>query len=147
MTPEQKARPGRARRNLLWVAAALALLLLGLDRYAAWAHRPGADDTAVVIYTTAWCPYCARLRAALDANAVPYVEHDVEKSLQGQLGFWALRGRGVPVSVIGSKVVYGYDLEGIGQALGESGYTFTPVSPKVAPLAPASGGVPEESQL
>jgi len=147
MTPERKARLDTTRRNLLWVAAALALLLLGLDRYAAWAHRPDADDTAVVIYTTAWCPYCARLRAALDANAVPYVEHDVEKSLQGQLGFWALRGRGVPVSVIGPKVVYGYDMGRISRALSESGYIFTPVPPKLAPIAPAPGSAPQESRL
>lgn len=147
ITPERKARLDAARRSLLWIAAALSLLLLGLDRYAAWAHRPDANDTAVVIYTTAWCPYCARLRAALDANAVPYVEHDVEKSLQGQMGFWALRGRGVPVSVIGPTVVYGYDVERIGRALGESGYTFAPIPPKVAPVAPTSGGVPKESRL
>lgn len=146
MTPERKARLDSVRRNLLWVAAALTLLLLGLDRYAAWAHRPDADDTGVVIYTTAWCPYCARLRAALAANAVPYVEYDVEKSLQGQLGFWALRGRGVPVSVIGPEVVYGYDIERIGRALGASGYRFRPVAPQVAPAVPASG-TPNESRL
>lgn len=147
MTPERKARLKTARRNLLWVAAALALLLLGLDRYAAWRHRPDADDTGVVIYTTVWCPYCARLRAALDANAVPYVEYDVEKSLQGQMGFWALRGRGVPVSVIGPTVVYGYDIGRISRALGESGHMFTPLPPKVAPVAPAPGSAPQESRL
>jgi len=43
---------------LLILAACLTLLLLGLDRYAAFAHRPGADSKTVVIYTTAWCPYC-----------------------------------------------------------------------------------------
>lgn len=146
MTPERKARLNAARRTLLWIAAALALLLLGLDRYAAWVHRPDADDTAVVIYTTAWCPYCARLRSALAANAVPHVEYDVEKSLQGQLGFWALRGRGVPVTVIGPKVIYGYDLDRIARALGDSGYTFR-LPPSAAPAMPASGGAPEESRL
>lgn len=147
MTPERKARLDKARRTLLWIAAALALLLLGLDRYAAWVHRPDADDTAVVIYTTAWCPYCARLRAALAANAVSFVEYDVEKSLQGQLGFWALRGRGVPVSVIGPAVIYGYDLDRIGRALGESGYTFKPPSPNTTPAMPETGRVPKESRI
>jgi glutaredoxin len=103
-------------------------VLLGLDRYAAFAYRPGADSRAVVIYTTAWCPYCARLRASLTTSGIPYVEHDVEKSLQGQLGFWTLRARGVPVSAIGPRIVYGYDVARIAVALQELGYTLVPSS-------------------
>ena len=57
-------------------------MLLGLDRYAAFAHRPGADSKAVVIYTTAWCPYCAKLRTSLAASGIPYVEHDVRPSMR-----------------------------------------------------------------
>jgi len=118
----------KSRRALLIVAAGLALLLLGFDRYAAFAHRPGEDSKAVVIYTTAWCPYCAKLRTSLAASGIPYVEHDVEKSLQGQMGFWTLRGRGVPVSAIGPKVIYGYDVARIAFALQDLGYTFVPAS-------------------
>lgn len=123
----------RSRRYALIAAAALTLLLLGLDRYAALAHRPGADSKTVVIYTTAWCPYCAKLRTSLAAGGIPYVEHDVEKSLQGQLGFWTLRGRGVPVSVIGAKIVYGYDVARITLALRDLGYTFVPVRDQTQP--------------
>lgn len=118
----------KTRWALLIVAACLTLLLLGLDRYAAFALRPGADSKAVVIYTTAWCPYCRKLRTSLAASGVPYVEHDVEKSLKGQLGFWTLRGHGVPVSAIGPKVIYGYDVARIVFALKDLGYTFIPVS-------------------
>ena len=128
-----RTEPAWARKSrlaLLILAAGLAIVLLGLDRYAAFAHRPGADSRAVVIYTTAWCPYCAKLRASLTASGIPYVEHDVEKSLQGQLGFWALRGRGVPVSAIGPKVIYGYDVARIAVALQELGYIFVPASDK-----------------
>jgi len=128
-----RTEPAWARKTrwaLLILAAGLAIVLLGLDRYAVFAHRPGADSRAVVIYTTAWCPYCAKLRASLAASGIPYVEHDVEKSLQGQLGFWALRGRGVPVSAIGPKVIYGYDVARIAVALQELGYIFVPASDK-----------------
>ncbi|MGH8631439.1 MAG: glutaredoxin family protein [Burkholderiales bacterium] len=118
----------RTRRYALYLAAALALLLLGLDRYAAFAHRPDPDSREVAIYTTAWCPYCAKLRASLAASDIPYVEHDVETSLQGQLGFWTLRGRGVPVSVVGPEVVYGYDVARLAGALQKLGYNFVPVS-------------------
>jgi hypothetical protein len=69
------------------------------------------------------------------------VEHDVEKSLQGQLGFWTLPGRGVPVSAIGPKVIYGYDVARISFALQELGYTFTPSSDQQAPQGSDTGAI------
>ena len=135
----QPAWVRRTRWALLILAACLTLLLLGLDRYAAFAHRPGADSKAVVIYTTAWCPYCARLRASLTASGIPYVEHDVERSLDGQLGFWTLRGHGVPISAIGQKVIYGYDVARIAFALKDLGYTFIPVSDQAPADDPDTG--------
>lgn len=139
-----RTEPAWARKSrwvLLIVAACLTLLLLGLDRYAAFAHRPGADSKSVVIYTTAWCPYCAKLRTSLAASGIPYVEHDVEKSLQGQMGFWTLRGRGVPVSAIGPKVVYGYDVARIAFALRDLGYTFIPASDPTSADEPETGSM------
>jgi len=55
-------------------------------------------------------------------------EYDVEKTLQGQLGYWALRARGIPVSVIGAKIVYGYRVEEIQRALADFGYPYKPAS-------------------
>jgi mycoredoxin len=139
-----RTEPAWARKTrwaLLILAAGLTLLLLGLDRYAAFAHRPGADSRAVVIYTTAWCPYCVKLRTSLAASGIPYVEHDVEKSLQGQLGFWTLRGRGVPVSAIGPKVIYGYDVARIVFALQDLGYTYIPVSDQKSADEPETGAI------
>lgn len=125
---ERMLRLARIRRALLWVALSLALALFAFDRYAVYAHVPSDSSTRVAIYTTAWCPYCKQLRASLTANGVPYVEYDVETTLQGQLGFWALRGHGVPVSAIGPKVVRGYRVQDIEQALKPLGYTFRPVA-------------------
>jgi len=116
------------RRALLLGALSLALALFAVDRYAAYAHRPSDTSTRVAIYTTAWCPYCARLRADLAASGIDYVEYNVEKSVDGALGFWALRGRGVPVSAIGPKVVYGYRVDQIEAALRALGYTYRSVS-------------------
>jgi glutaredoxin len=116
------------RRTLLGIALFLALVLLGLDRYAAMVHRPSKTSTRVVIYTTKQCPYCEKLRRDLAASAIPYTEYDVEKTLQGQLGFWALSGRGVPVSVIGPTIVYGYRVQEIQEALKDLGYQYTPAA-------------------
>jgi len=125
----------RTRKALLIFALALAIALLVIDRYADYAHRPAEDANQVVIYTTTWCPYCKQLREDLAASKVPYVEYDVEKSLQGQLGMWALRGRGVPVSAVGSKVVYGYRVDQIAAGLKDIGYTYLPVSTAMPPEA------------
>lgn len=118
----------RTRKGLLVFALSLALALLAIDRYAAYMHRPAENATQVVIYTTTWCPYCKQLREDLAASKVPYVEYDVEKSVQGQLGMWALRGRGVPVSAIGSQVVYGYRVDQIAAGLTNMGYTYLPAN-------------------
>lgn len=129
----------RTRRYALYLALFLALILVGLDRYAAYAFRPDAESREVVIYTTAWCPYCARLRAGLRASAIPYEELDVERSLKGQLGFWTLRGRGVPVSAIGPQIVYGYDVARLTAALSRLGYAFVPTAD--APATPGQSSI------
>ena len=116
----------RIRRILLGMALLLSLSLLGLDRYAALVHRPSENSTKVVIYTTKWCPYCEKLRRGLAMSKIPYIEYDVEKSLQGQLGYWALHARGIPVSAIGPRVIYGYKVEEIREALGALGYKYRP---------------------
>lgn len=118
----------RFGRIALYLALSLALTLLLLDRAAAWLHRPAPDSTELVLYTTEWCPYCRSLRLYLDAYRIPYKDYDVEKSLSGMMGFWTLRGRGVPVSVIGPQVVYGYDLEKINRSLAALGYEVEPAS-------------------
>lgn len=117
----------RHRRNALYVALFLAVSLLIVDRTAAYIHRPGPASEAVVIYTAEWCPFCRKLRAFLDHREIPYIEYDVEHSLQGVLGFWALRGTGVPVSVIGPDIVYGFDIEKIEISLAGLGYTVNGV--------------------
>ena len=114
------------RRILLGSALFLALVLCGVDRYAALVHRPSETSTKIVIYTTERCPYCKKLRRDLGASAIPYKEYDVEKTLQGQLGFWALHAKGIPVSVIGPRIVYGYRVEEIQKALRDLGYPYRP---------------------
>jgi glutaredoxin len=116
-----------AVRALLLGALALSLILFGLDRYAAHAHRPQPGSKQVVIYTTTWCGYCKALRNALVANKIPFTEHDVEQSFEGQLGFWTLRARGVPVSVVGPQVIHGYQMEKMQDALATLDHPFDPI--------------------
>jgi glutaredoxin len=112
-------------KKILYRLLFVALVLLIFDRGAAYFHRPNANSKDIVIYTTEWCPYCNSLRIHFDSNNIPYKEYDTEKSIAGITGFWALRARGVPVSIIGPTVVYGYDIDKINRSLVELGYNST----------------------
>ena len=135
----------RYRRIALYTALILALTLFALDRSAAYLHRPAPDSTAVVIYTTQWCPYCTRLRAWLDYHDIPYSDYDVEKSYRGGMGFWALRGMGVPVVVAGPDIIYGFDSEKLRHSLAALGYRLRPENgpESSAPQGPDSPPVSE----
>lgn len=44
------------------------------------------------------------------------------------MGFWALRGRGVPVAVVGPDTIYGFDRGKVDESLMKLGY---PVNPRM----------------
>ena len=116
-------------KKLLVFLLIFAVILFATDRLAAHLYLPKEGSNAVVIYSTSWCPYCKAIRNTLNQYNIPFTEHDTEKSLQGILGFWALRGRGVPVSVIGEQVIHGYDGQIITDALVAAGYEIPTVWP------------------
>lgn len=108
--------------KLLFILLVVALILFSMDRLAAHLHQPKQGSTDVIIYSTEWCPYCKVLRNTLNQYKIPYVEYDTEQSIRGFTGYWALRGRGVPLSVIGEAVIHGYDGQVITDALVDAGY-------------------------
>jgi glutaredoxin 3 len=64
----------------------------------------------VVIYTTSWCPYCARAKALLGAKHVSYEEIDIERGAGLREQMIARSGRRtVPQIFIGGKHVGGCD--------------------------------------
>lgn len=122
MDPSTKSVLAERGRRVLYVLLVLAVLLFGLDRAAAYLYFPDPDAREVVLYATGWCPYCRAIRVHLRTNQVPFTEHDVEKSLAGMMGLWALRGRGVPITVAGPEVIYGFRLDRLDAALERLGY-------------------------
>ena len=110
------------KERILFTLLFTAIILFALDRSTAYFYTPKPDSKEIILYTTDWCPYCNSLRIHLKNNSIPFTEHDIEKSISGIAGFWALRARGVPVSVIGPEVVYGYDIATINQNLVNLGY-------------------------
>lgn len=62
----------------------------------------------VVLYTTDWCPYCARARGLLELKGVAYTEIDVD-AVPGARDEMMARGGGdtVPQIFIGGRPVGG----------------------------------------
>ena len=80
--------------------------------------RPlGPSSAQVTMYSTQSCGYCARARRYFDQQGVAYQDHDIERSQAARRAYQSLGGRGVPVIVIGDKVIHGFDEGQIRRAL------------------------------
>lgn len=66
-------------------------------------------DKTVVVYSTARCGYCRKVKQFLDEKKIPFEEYDIEKSDKGKEDFEKMKGIGVPIVVVGDKVLQGYD--------------------------------------
>jgi glutaredoxin len=69
---------------------------------------PSAAAVPVVMYATAWCPYCAKARAYFKRTNTAYVEHDIERSAEAHAAFKRLGGRGVPLILVGEERLRGF---------------------------------------
>ena len=125
-------RPTRAlMRPALLTLLALSLLMLGYQRWYLWEKDPRRSNAPgqVVMYSTSWCPACAKLRACLSRHQVPFDERDIEHSEQAEAEFSALEGTGIPVTLVGERVIHGVDAEALKVALAEAGYTVDCAAP------------------
>ena len=114
----------RATRRKVFIAA-LLLALTGAVMLPALV--PAADDVPVAaaaaatprveIFTTPSCPYCKALRAYLDARGIAYIEHNVNATQETRAAFYASGAQGVPVVMIGERVIEGFNPVAIESAL------------------------------
>ena len=66
--------------------------------------------TKVVMYTTAWCPYCTRARRLFEQKGVPFTEIDVDEVTGAREAMRARTGRNtVPQIFIGALHLGGFD--------------------------------------
>ncbi|MFC1889918.1 glutaredoxin family protein [Thermodesulfobacteriota bacterium] len=73
----------------------------------------------VIVYVTRWCGYCRKAMSYLDSQGVKYVQKDIEKNPAHLEEMIKKTGRmmGVPVIDIDGKIILGYNLPAIKQAL------------------------------
>jgi glutaredoxin 3 len=63
----------------------------------------------VIIYLTAWCPYCVKAKRLLDSKNVEYTEIDVSEPAVREKMVALTKGRTVPQILIDNQVVGGCD--------------------------------------
>lgn len=62
----------------------------------------------VVMYSTTWCGYCKKAKRYFNQHNISFEEYDVEKSAKGKMDYKALRGRGVPIILVGNRRMNGF---------------------------------------
>lgn len=62
----------------------------------------------VVIYTTEWCGACRKAKGYFKQKSIPYKEYDVEKSAKGRRDYKQLKGKGVPIILVGKQRMNGF---------------------------------------
>ncbi len=63
----------------------------------------------VVIYSTTWCGICKRAKAYFEEQGIAYDEFDIEKGAKGKRDYARMRGRGVPIILVGDQRMDGFD--------------------------------------
>ena len=67
-----------------------------------------SETKTVVMYSTSWCGYCKKAARHFRKNKIDFTEYDIEKSARGAREYKKLKGRGVPVILIGDQRMNGF---------------------------------------
>jgi glutaredoxin len=62
----------------------------------------------ITMYATDWCPHCRNARKYFEARGIAFTEINVETSESGRKEYQALGGKGVPLIVVGDKLMRGF---------------------------------------
>ncbi len=68
-----------------------------------------ANSKTVEVFVTSWCGYCKKLERFFNDRDIPYTSYDIETNARAAEAYQSMGGTGVPVTRIGSDIVYGYD--------------------------------------
>ncbi|QIL21235.1 glutaredoxin domain-containing protein [Thermomonas sp. HDW16] len=121
--------------TVLWIAAVLAAGAISYGqvkpRLAGWLDDPPAlhpddprmttGDSSIVMLSAEWCGYCLKQRKAFEMANVRYHLLDVDTP-EGDRAMQALQTGGVPVTIVGQDVIYGYQPEAVKTRLAPLGY-------------------------
>ena len=87
-------------------------LELKINTYSAVEIKPLVErlgkKNKVVMYSATWCGICKKAKRYFKAKKIPYVIYDVEKSYSGKRDFKLLKGKSVPIIIVGNKRMNGF---------------------------------------
>lgn len=75
----------------------------------------------VTVYSTTWCGVCVKAKNWLKTNGIRFQEYDVENSDKGKRDYKRLKGRGVPIILVGQQRMNGFSPARMRQMLGNRG--------------------------
>lgn len=110
----------------IWLlAAALIGGLFWREQAQLAEHDPrlSTGSDGIVMLTAEWCGYCRKQEQLFARAGVRYTALDVDSDA-GDLAFRAVRGRAVPITVVGQQLIRGYDVPGLRSALQPLGYSL-----------------------
>jgi glutaredoxin len=135
--PPPRTRVLRAVRIGVAAFTVIFAIVVGVDQFVVYRFNPARGNAPdhVVVLSASWCGYCMSLRKHLAEMQVPYTDLDVEETTEGRLAFAAVRGSGVPVTIVGQQVIRGVGRgealwSKVDAALVQAGY---PIPPKPRP--------------
>ena len=109
-------------RGLSWLLALLLLLLSAAVLWHTGRNQVTAADISteheLVFFSAPWCGYCDRARDWFDAQAVDYLEINIESSTEAHRQWREAGGRGVPLVLVGEQRIAGYAPAAFASALG-----------------------------
>jgi len=76
-----------------------------------------ATKNKVIVYSTKTCPWCKKTKEFLKANKIPFADKDVGNKKNADEMIKKSGQYGVPVTIIGKKIIVGYDIDEIKKAL------------------------------
>jgi len=80
-----------------------------------------AKAPRITVYSTAKCSHCKQTEEFLKKYSVPFAMLDIERNPRAMKDFHRMRGRGVPLIVIGEQSVQGFDVKALKKALLSAG--------------------------
>lgn len=82
-------------------------------------NAPEGQMSQITVYSSNYCSACQMVKAYLALKGFEYVEKNVSKDLKGRAELVAMGFDSTPVTVIGKRIVDGYDGDAIDAALAE----------------------------
>ena len=83
-----------------------------------------ATGNEVVLYTTRWCPSCRRAREHLSKRGIPFSDWDIESNPYARAEYNILKGRGVPLILVGKQRMNGFNGAKLDKMLVKAGYVL-----------------------